>query len=103
MLSFDEALAHVRRLASRLPSETVPLESAHGRVLAQTLHASNPLPPWDYSAMDGYAVRSTSFTGESPWIFPVVGESRTGRTAPVLREGTVCRIFTGAPLPEGAD
>jgi molybdopterin molybdotransferase len=103
MLSFDEALAHVQRAASRLPSESVLLGAAHGRVLAQTLHASNPLPAWDYSAMDGYAVRSTSFTGGSPWIFPVVGESRTGRNAPVLEAGTVCRIFTGAPLPEGAD
>ena len=103
MLSFDEALAHVRRVAPRLCSETVTLESAHGRVLAEPLHASAPLPAWDYSAMDGYAVRSTAFVGESPWIFPVVGESRTGRQAPVLESGTVCRIFTGAQLPEGAD
>src|SRR5262245_45769863 len=103
MLSFDEALDRVRRVAPRLCSETVMLESAHGRVLTEPLHAAAPLPAWDYSAMDGYAVRSTAFAGESPWIFPVAGESRTGRQAPVLESGTVCRIFTGAQLPEGAD
>jgi molybdopterin molybdotransferase len=103
MLSFDEALDCVRHAAPRLPSESVLLDAALGRVLAQELRSSAPLPAWDYSAMDGFAVRSTSFTGESPWLFPVVGESRTGRQPPVLESGAVCRIFTGAQLPEGAD
>jgi molybdopterin molybdotransferase len=53
--------------------------------------------------MDGYAVRSTSFSGEPPFAFDVAGESRTGRPAPALAAGTVCRIFTGAELPDGAD
>jgi len=103
MLSFDEALDRVRRAAPRLPSESVLLDAAHGRVLAQPLRSSAPLPAWDYSAMDGFAVRSTSFIGESPWLFPIVGESRTGRQPPVLEPGAVCRIFTGAQVPEGAD
>jgi molybdopterin molybdotransferase len=103
MMSFDEALERVRRAAPRLPSEIVALDAAQGRVLAESLTAATPLPAFDYSAMDGYAVRSTSFAGESPWSFPVAGESRTGRQAPPLAAGAVCRIFTGAALPEGAD
>jgi molybdopterin molybdotransferase len=103
MLNFDEALEHVRRIAPRLPSEVVSLDSAHGRVLSEPLFAPSRLPAFDYSAMDGYAVRSTSFSGEPPFVFDIVGESRTGRPAPELEAGTVCRIFTGAQLPSGAD
>ena len=103
MLNFDEAFERVQRLAPRLPAEVVTLESAHGRVLAEPLRAPSPLPAFDYSAMDGYAVRSTSFAGESPFVLPIVGESRTGRPAPALGAETACRIFTGAELPAGAD
>src|SRR5215471_14385964 len=103
MLSFDEALERVRRAAPALTSEVVALEVAHGRVLAEPLHAPAPLPAVDYSAMDGYALRSTSLTGEPPWQLPVVGESRTGRPPPAWQAGSACRIFTGAGIPEGCD
>src|SRR4051812_40787198 len=103
MLTFDEALARVLQTAPRLGAETVPVERALGRVLAETLRAENPLPPHDYSAMDGYAVALSTFNGPPPWDLPVLGESRTGRVAPRLEPGSACRIFTGAPLPHGAD
>ncbi len=103
MLGFDEALACVLHEASRLPVEDVPIGAALGRVLAETLRAAVPLPPYDHSAMDGYAVEAHALPGEPPWDLPVRGESRTGRPAPPLEPGAACRIFTGAPLPERAD
>ena len=103
MLTFDEAFDIVLRNVRTLPSEVASLGDAQGRVLAEPLVASFPLPAFDYSAMDGYAVVCTSFTGEAPFIFPIAGESRTGRPAPAVTAGTVCRIFTGAPVPSGAD
>jgi molybdopterin molybdotransferase len=103
MLSFDEAFERVLAAALPLQGETVTLDQAHDRVLAETLHASSPLPAFDYSAMDGYAVDTTAFAGEAPFIFAIRGESRTGRPAPVLEGRTVCRIFTGAPVPRGAN
>jgi molybdopterin molybdotransferase len=103
MLGFDEALARVRDAAPRLDSEIVLLDAACGRVLAESLRAAAPLPGADYSAMDGYAVDSTSLAGEPPWELPIVGESRTGRPPPILAAGSACRIFTGGGMPEGAD
>jgi molybdopterin molybdotransferase len=103
MLAFHDALRRVLAEAPRLPTERLPLEATLGRVLSETLHAVLPLPPHDYSAMDGYAVSTASFVGPGPWVLPVRGESRTGRPAPALSTDAACRIFTGAPIPEGAD
>lgn len=103
MLTFEEALAKVVSGAPVLGTERVPLEHALGRVLAEPLTAAMPLPPHDYSAMDGYAASTAALRGEGPWDLLVRGESRTGRAAPALEPDSVCRIFTGAPLPEGAD
>jgi molybdopterin molybdotransferase len=103
LLSFDDALARVLAAAPRLATERVSLDDALGRVLAEPLVAAAPLPPFDHSAMDGYAVRTETFGGAGPWRLPIVGESRTGYPAPALPTGAVCRIFTGAPIPEGAD
>ncbi len=103
MLGFDEARARLLSLAPRLGSERVGLEEAAGRVLAEELRAPFDLPAFDYSAMDGYAVRTSDFPGEAPWSLPVRGESKTGGVAPALAPGSVCRIFTGAELPAGAD
>src|SRR5262249_10919334 len=102
MLSFDEAEVLLLHAAPRLPSETVTLSQALGCVLAETVCAPAPMPPHDYSAMDGYAVSDAAFTGAAPWEMAVVGESRTGQVAPALVPGSACRIFTGAPIPEGA-
>jgi molybdopterin molybdotransferase len=104
VLGFDEArrrlLAHVRRL----PAERATLADAVGRVLAADLVAAGPLPRFDNSAMDGYAVATADLQGAGPWALDVVGESSAGRDAPRrLPAGAACRIFTGAPLPERAD
>ena len=66
--------------------------------------AAHPLPPFDNSAMDGYALRLSDLTGDGPWHLPVsariaAGDARTLTLAP----GTAARIFTGAPVPFGAD
>jgi molybdopterin molybdotransferase len=103
MLSFDVALTRVLDAARRVEAETVDLADAGGRVLAEDLIAEEPLPAFDYSAMDGYAVASGDLTGAGPWTLPVRGESRTGRPAPAHERGAATRIFTGAELPAGAD
>jgi molybdopterin molybdotransferase len=102
MLRFEEALGRILALAgSPLPAETVVLEDADGRVLAEDLVASADLPGFDYSAMDGYAVRARDL--EKTLLLLVKGESRTGGVPDRLEPDTAMRIFTGAPLPEGAD
>ncbi|MFG1674086.1 molybdopterin molybdotransferase MoeA [Micromonospora sp. NPDC049282] len=90
------ALAH--RLPAPLPGESVPLASAIGRTLAAPLIAAVPLPGFDNSAMDGYAVR-----GPGPWR--VVGRVLAGRTHAVapLVEGAAVEVATGAPVPDRAD
>jgi molybdopterin molybdotransferase len=103
MLSFETALTRVLDAARRLDVETVELGDAAGRVLAEDLSAEQPLPPFDYSAMDGYALASRDLSGPGPWSLPVRGESRTGRPAAPHEPGSACRIFTGAELPTGAD
>ena len=98
MISFDEALALVTHAASPLGRETVLLADAHRRTLAEPVIAMVDWPPADVSAMDGYAIRS----GDSP-PWRLVGESfpGTGFGHPVA-QGECVRIFTGAPLPDGA-
>src|SRR5450432_2554390 len=103
MLPFDDALRLILESAPALGSERIALGLGAGRVLAEELIAHTPLPTFDYSAMDGYAVASPGFEGSGPWALPVRGESRAGAPAPALVSGSVCRIFTGAPIPEGAD
>jgi len=106
MLRFEEALARILALgAPVLSSEVVPLEDAEGRVLAEDVVASADLPAFDYSAMDGYAVRLRDLddAGVAPFRLPVRGESRTGVLPGPLEPGTTMRIFTGAAIPAGAD
>lgn len=103
MISFDDALRQILAAAQVMGSERVALTAAAGRVLAEDLIAHTPLPTFDYSAMDGYAVAQRDFEGDGPWIFSVRGESRAGGPPVALERSSACRIFTGAPLPEGAD
>jgi molybdopterin molybdotransferase len=100
MLSVTEAAARIRARVPRLGHERVSLWDAEGRVLAADVCAARPLPPWDNSAMDGFAARSSDLPG----LIPVVGEVAAGhpRTEP-LTPGTALRIMTGAPMPDGAD
>jgi molybdopterin molybdotransferase len=104
VLSFEEARDRILSGASRLGQERIPLELAAGRVLAERIVASQPLPPFDHSAMDGYAVCAADLVGEGPFALRVgPDESRAGRSASALGPGAACRIFTGAALPKGAD
>src|SRR5580692_8778782 len=103
MLSFDDARLRLLSGVPRLSPERVPLSDAAGRVLAQDLVARDPLPRFDHSAMDGYALNPDTLVGEPPWLLPVVGESSAGVQPPGVASGTACRIFTGAPMPANSD
>ncbi len=102
LLPVDEALRRLLVGIVPLQSESVPLADALGRVLADDIAALLTQPPFPASAMDGYAVRASEARTDS--ILEVVGVSRAGeRYAGALGEGEAVRIFTGAPVPEGAD
>ncbi len=86
-----------------LSPETVALGLADGRFAAQEVRASRELPPFDNSAMDGYAVRAAD-TVVTPAPLKLVGRTAAGETSgPALAAGECVRVFTGAPLPAGAD
>ncbi|MBL8648128.1 MAG: molybdopterin molybdenumtransferase MoeA, partial [Sphingosinicella sp.] len=100
MLSYEEALARLLAACEPVPPVDLPLAEAAGLTVAGDLAARLTQPPFPASAMDGYAVRWADMPG--PWR--VVGESAAGRGfAGKVRAGETARIFTGAPLPEGAD
>ena len=93
-------------LARPLGAESVPLEAASGRVLAEPVRARSDLTRFDNSAMDGYAVRAADITaasGDHPALLPVRGHAAAGVTPNPLAAGTAMRILTGAMLPRGAD
>src|SRR5690242_20621094 len=101
---------HRAVVAALLPPtgvEVVSLAEARGRVLAEPVAAAISLPPFDNSAMDGYAVRAADVAGataDAPVTLPVAADIPAGRTdVPPLEPGTAARIMTGAPLPPGAD
>ncbi len=102
MISFDQAVELVREQIGPIATEEIALAEAAGRFLAQDLSARNCAPRHAVSAMDGYAVQQAT-TVPDHWM-EVVGESRAGaRFEGSLDAGQAVRIFTGAPLPEGAD
>lgn len=102
MISVDEALTHVLRLGQPLAGEPVPLRDAAGRVLAEDVTAMRDQPPFAASAMDGYAILST--TAVKGASLKVIGEAAAGRRfAGRVGPGEAVRIFTGAPVPPGAD
>jgi molybdopterin molybdotransferase len=103
MISAEQAIAKVTGEMRLLDAETVPLRSALGRVLAAAPAARTTHPPADVSAMDGYAVRMKD-VGAVPVTLDQIGVAAAGSGfAGVLNSGQAVRIFTGAPLPEGAD
>lgn len=108
MLSVAEASARILAdVRGPLPAERVPLLDALGRVLATDVVAPLTLPPWDNSAMDGYAVRGedvAAASAASPVALPVLETLAAGAFPSVaVAPRTATRIMTGAPLPEGAD
>jgi len=106
-LPFSTALERILRAASPLAMEDVPLAHSLGRALAADVLASTPLPPWDNSAMDGYAVQSADVEGATKdrhVELTVTGVIHAGsRFDGVVRSGQAVRIMTGGPVPDGAD
>jgi molybdopterin molybdotransferase len=105
MMSVDEAVAIIAaRVTAVQDTETVALGEADGRVLAAGISAPLPLPPFTNSAVDGYAVRSGDLPQGKEQAFPVTGRIQAGASAgQAIKPGHAMRIFTGAPMPDGAD
>jgi molybdopterin molybdotransferase len=103
LLRLEEALERMLACVDPLAVEEVPIEAALGRVLGTDIASRVTLPPWDNSAMDGYAVRSADVTAP-PVRLRVLGEIAAGH-APTqqVTAGTALRILTGGMLPGGAD
>jgi molybdopterin molybdotransferase len=103
LLSVEDALARILEGVEPTLAETIMIEEAHGRVLAEPLRALVTQSPFDASAMDGYAVRAADL-GKLPATLDVTGEAGAGHPfAGSVHPGQAVRIFTGAPIPDGAD
>ncbi len=103
LLPVDDALHRLLDDVTALPAERVPVGEAAGRVLAATIEARRTQPPFPASAMDGYAVRAADIADQSTAL-TVIGQSIAGkRFAGSVEIGQAVRIFTGAPVPDGAD
>ncbi|MDM7930652.1 gephyrin-like molybdotransferase Glp [Tabrizicola sp.] len=105
LISIDEAIALIAAHAAPVGrTKAVSLDSAFGRILARPVRSRSMVPAFDNAAMDGYAVATPSLTGNGPWVLGVVARVPAGRAIPKALSGaTAVRIFTGAPLPDGAD
>jgi len=103
----DDVFALLKSRLSPLPAEEIGLRDAAGRVLAKEMVAPVPVPPFDRSAMDGYALRGEETFGAGPYNpldLEVVGISLPGKPfAQTVEKGQAVRIMTGAPLPRGTD
>ncbi|MGI9500227.1 MAG: molybdopterin molybdotransferase MoeA [Geminicoccaceae bacterium] len=103
MISVEDALARITKAFTPLPSEWVALANARGRVLTEDLVAPRDQPHQDISAMDGYAVRSKDLA-DGQAVLTLIGEAPAGgRFEGTIGPGQTVRIFTGGPVPEGAD
>lgn len=107
LLDVDDAIRRILARFQQLPAEVISLENGLGRVLAEDVYADTPLPPFDNSSMDGYAVRAEDLieaSQENPVTLALSMDIRAG-DAPegALQAGQAARIMTGAPLPTGAD
>jgi len=100
-----EALERIRTAPLNLPPvETVALAEAAGRILAAPLIAARDVPPHDNAAVDGYAVAFADLATDAPTALPVGGRAAAGHPLDrAARRGEAIRIFTGAPMPDGAD
>jgi molybdopterin molybdotransferase len=102
MITVAQALDALFALTTPLSVENIPLRTAAGRVLARDVHALRTQPPFAASSMDGYALRRAEVEPDA--MFKVIGEAAAGhRFDGKLNAGQAVRIFTGAPVPEGAD
>jgi molybdopterin molybdotransferase len=107
MLSVNEAQQRIVERVAPLGHEVVPIGEAHQRAVCNTIVATRTLPPFDNSAMDGYAVQAVDTQGateSSPRVLSIVETIAAGNIAKAtLGQGEAMRIFTGAPMPNGAD
>jgi molybdopterin molybdotransferase len=106
MISLEEALACIERVAVPLPPRRVPLLEACGRRLAAPVISDVDSPPWDRAMMDGFAICSAdgeAASGGRLWLDVVVDLAAGDVTGLTLTSGTCARIMTGAPVPPGAD
>jgi len=105
LLSVDAALALIdERIVPVVEAEDAPLADAAGRVLARALVAGMDLPPYANSAVDGYALAHADLSSDRDTVLPVGGRAAAGHPlGRAMARGEAIRIFTGAPMPEGAD
>lgn len=107
MIQVKEAIGIILEEIKPLKAEETDVLSALDRVLAEDVFAARPNPPWDNSAMDGYALISSDIKGagpDSPAILNVIYDLPAGSEPKgAVKKGTAVRIMTGAPMPEGAD
>lgn len=101
MPGFDDALRIILENVAPLGREDVPLSLAQGRVLAEEVGAPRDMPPWDNSAMDGYAVRAADCAAPATLILS--GYQPAGGEGPPVGPGCAVKIMTGTPIPAGAD
>lgn len=103
LISVDEALARITGALTPVGSEMVSIAQAHGRVLAQAVISNRTQPPFAVSAMDGYAVRAGD-VANVPAKLTIIGQAPAGGAfTGAVGPGQAVRIFTGGPLPKGAD
>ncbi len=107
MLELEDAQQRILNAIHPLPIERVALADAHGCFAAENVVSEVHLPPFDNAAMDGYAVQAkdvANATGENPVTLKLIGRVAAGeRFSGTVTPGTCVRLFTGSPLPEGAD
>ncbi|MBL6430618.1 MAG: molybdopterin molybdotransferase MoeA [Alphaproteobacteria bacterium] len=105
LISLDEALRRVSEVAAPVgETERLVLGEAFGRTLGEPVRSRAAMPPFDNAAMDGYAIDAAGLAGDGPWTFDVSARVPAGQNAGrPLATGAAARIFTGAPLPKGAD
>ncbi|MCY4100865.1 MAG: molybdopterin molybdotransferase MoeA [Rhodobacteraceae bacterium] len=103
MISVREATDRIRNLLVQKDSEEIPINRANNRILAEDFHSERNQPPFDISAMDGYAIQSKDAIPNK--VLKVIGAIPAGANIPpvAVGHGEAYRIFTGAPVPHGAD
>jgi len=107
MITLEEAIAKLKSRVRPLPAEVIPVLKSCGRILREDVRSSFPIPPFDKSAMDGFAVRAADIIAAStnkPITLKILEDIPAGQVGRFrLKKGTAARIMTGAPLPKGAD
>ncbi|TGL19938.1 molybdopterin molybdenumtransferase MoeA [Leptospira yanagawae] len=101
MISFEKAIGLINQEAKTFGTESIPLQETYGRIVAESVLADRDYPPFNRSAMDGFAIVTKEFIPNKQ--YPYTRELHAGSTLTKLSEETVIRIMTGAPVPEGFD